>query len=125
VTRASAAAVGVAVWLAVGAFGLAVLGATWPAYAMAVPTKAYSSAMLLARLAVALAASLSAGAVAGRVGGTRAAWWTAAVVAAASLVVHVGIVWRAYPAWYHAAYLLPLVPLIRGAGSLSSSGGRR
>jgi hypothetical protein len=125
VTRASAAAVGVVVWLAVGAIGLAVLGATWPAYAMAVPAKAYSTPMLLARLSVAMAASLSAGVVAGRIGGTRAAWWTAAVVAAGSLVVHVGIVWRDYAAWYHAAYLLPLVPLIVGAGGFSSSAGRR
>jgi hypothetical protein len=101
-----------------GLIGLAALSALWPAYASAVPTKAYSTAMLLSRLGVSVAASIVAGLVAGALGGPRASRTMGYVLTAVSAVIHVGIVWPDYPVWYHMVYLLSLVPITALAGLL-------
>jgi hypothetical protein len=72
--------------------------------------------MLLSRLGVSVAASIVAGLVAGGLGGARAARAVGYVLTALSAVIHVGIVWADYPVWYHAFYLLSLVPVTALAG---------
>jgi len=109
---------GLLAFLVAGVIGLAVLSALWPAYASAVPTKAYSTVMLLARLGVAVVASILAGLVAGALGGPRAARAVGYVLTGVSAVFHLGIVWADYPVWYHAVYLLSLVPITALAGLL-------
>lgn len=103
-------------WLVAGLLGLAGLSAMWPDYASAVPTKAFSTAMLLARLGVAVVASSLAGLVAGRLGGARAARAVGLVLTGVSAVFHIGLVWPDYPIWYHAVYLLSLAPVTALAG---------
>ena len=107
---------GLLAFLVAGVTGLAVLSALWPAYASAVPTKAFSTVMLLSRLGVAVTASIVAGLVAGGLGGPRAARAVGYVLTALSAVIHVGIVWADYPVWYHVVYLLSLVPVTALAG---------
>jgi len=109
--------IGLAMFAAVGILGLRVLEGSWPAYAAAVPFKAYSAAMLCARLGVAVAACVAAGAAAARV--TPASSWAAGMLLLLlSLYDHVLIVWRDYPVWYHLTYLALLVPLTGLAGSI-------
>ena len=116
---------GLLAWLVAGLIGLAGLSALWPAYASAVPTKAFSTVMLLARLGVSVAASIVAGLVASGLGGARAARAVGYVLTALSAVVHVGVVWADYPVWYHAVYLLSLVPITALAGLLPATINRR
>ena len=124
VRSAVAVAAGVLAWLTLGAAGLLLLKAAWPAYAAATVGKTYSLPMLVARLAVAVLAALTAGAVAGRIGGVRAAWIAGAILTIPSAWIHLALVWADYPAWYHAAYLVPLAPLAAAsAGAVSSRRG--
>jgi|APMI01.1.fsa_nt_gi hypothetical protein len=94
----------------------------WPAYVLAEPTKAYSLAMLCARLAVGAVCLVAAAWVATRVArdtGT-AAWWLGGVVLAVSLWDHLVRVWADYPAWYHLVYLSYLLPLAVLSGRVAS-----
>lgn len=120
----AAVLIGFVSWLAIGVTGFVVLRSTWPAYALAEPHKAYTLAMLLARLTVGVVCSLAAGWVSTIVANrdTRAAWWVGGLALVVSAYVHLVDVWADYPAWYHFAYLLPLMPLIGGGGRLA---GRR
>jgi hypothetical protein len=110
--RLVAIATGLIAFAAVGAAGLLLLPPVWPAYAAALPGKTFSTAMLLARLAVGVVACGAAGAAAGRLDGGRAGWIVGVVVLAVATWSHVVRVWADYPAWYHAAFLLPLAPLV-------------
>lgn len=105
--------VGVAAWVGVGATGMWVLRHSWDAYALAEPHKAYSLSMLLARLTVGAACSLVAGwlSTVTTKGESRAAWCVGGIVLLESARVHFFVVWADYPAWYHFAYLLSLMPL--------------
>jgi hypothetical protein len=114
-------ALGVLSWVAVGSAALFALRMLWTAYALAAPTKAYTTAMLLGRLTVAVADSATAGCVAARVAGPQAAWCLGVVLIAGSTAVHLTLVWTHYPVWYHLGYLLPLVPVTGLAGQLCSA----
>jgi hypothetical protein len=120
----AAVAAALLTYVVVGAGGLLALAATWPGYGAAAPTRGFSFGMLSARLVVAMVAALAAGAVAGRRQGVRAAWVAGIVVLAVASYRHLVLLWAPYPAWYHAAYLLPLVPAMVAAAALARSGER-
>lgn len=95
------------------------LGAAWPAYAAAAPSKAYTLAMLGTRLGIAAFLTVVSAAVAVVVAGERrAAWMLGAAFFVVSLPSHLHYVWADYPVWYHAVYLLSLVPLAWLGGRL-------
>lgn len=98
------------------------LAALWPAYAAAAPTKAYTLAMLFTRLAIAAGLAVVAAAVTTLVArdGGRAAWILGGLFVLLSLPSHLHSVWDDYPAWYHAVYLLSLVPLAAWSGRVVS-----
>jgi hypothetical protein len=95
----------------------------WPAYAAAVPGKAFTLPMLWSRLTIAafltVASALAAVFVAGD---RRAGWVLGSLFVLVSLPSHLHYVWNDYPAWYHAVYLLSLVPLAWLGGNLVPSG---
>ena len=84
----------------------------WPEYAAAEPTKAYSLAMLFARLAVGVLCTAGAACVTTLIArdNGRAALWLGVFFLAYSLPLHLYIIWADYPAWYHFVYLAYLVP---------------
>lgn len=114
-------------WIAIGLAGLFLLRTGWSDYAAAEPTKAYNFAMLLSRLALASVCSISSGFVAVTTAkdNRKAAWWLGALLLLGSMPLHLPIsyfnVWADYPAWYHAVYLLSLMPLIGFGGYLAQS----
>lgn len=116
---------GLVSWLLLGATGLALLR-FWPDYAAAEPTKAYTFAMMIARLTVAVIASVIAGAMAAKMSrtGAAAAWWVGVILLGGSAPIHLVRVWADYPAWYHFAYLL-LIPVTGLSGTLVSGRSRR
>jgi hypothetical protein len=107
---------GLAAWLAVGSAGLLALRTTWAAYAAVEPFKAYSPAMLWARLGVACIACAAAGVTASRAAGVRGAIAAGTLLVVLSLPIHLIEVWAEYPAWYHVTYLLLLIPVTGLAG---------
>lgn len=108
-------------WIAVGAAGFLFLRTAWPAYALAEPHKAYSLAMMFSRLTVGVVCTIAAGYLATTVasGDGRAAWWLGGLLLLVSAPVHLVEVWADYPAWYHFAYLLPLMPIAGFGGRLA------
>ncbi len=111
--------------MALGWVGLLVLRVGWSAYSAAEPTKTYTLAMLLSRLTLASACSISSGSLAVIVakGDRTAACWLGALLLLGSAAVHLPVtslsVWHDYPAWYHAVYLLSLLPMSGLGGYLA------
>jgi hypothetical protein len=108
--------------VAIARVAFPLLGTLWPAYAEAAPAKSFTLAMLFARLAIAAGLTVAAAAVATFVArdGGRAAWILGGLFVLLSLPSHLHYVWNDYPAWYHAVYLLSLVPLAGYSGRIVS-----
>ena len=114
--------VGFACAAAIAKLAFAALQSAWPEYAAAAPQKAFTLPMLWSRLCVAAFLTVASGAAAVVVAGDRRA---ASVLGSLFVVVsvpsHLYYVWADYPAWYHAAYLLSLLPLACLGGELVPS----
>jgi len=92
--------------------GFALLRGMWPEYALAEPDKAFTLAMLFARLIVFTALISGAASVATLVSrDERAAWLVGGVVLLLSLPQHLYYVWADYPACYHFVYLFSILPI--------------
>ena len=90
--------------------------ALWPDYALAEPTKAYTLAMLLSRLAAGALSTTGAAIITSLIAreNRRAVWWLGILFVALSLPQHlplIGTTWYGYPVWYHFGYLAYLVPI--------------
>lgn len=96
--------------------------ALWPAYAAAIPDRAYTLPMLLARLATGAAATAVAGLSTSWLAGDRrrAALWLGLILMAINLPWHIKI-WSEYPVWYHLVWFACLIPcaLLGGRAALS------
>lgn len=117
----------IAVGLAVGFLCAAVLGrllftalpAAWPEYAAAVPDKSYSLPMLFSRLGLAsILVLVSAFACSVVARDRRVSAALGGLFVLVSLPSHLHYSWADYPVWYHAVYLVSLVPLAWFAGGL-------
>jgi hypothetical protein len=104
---------GVVVWFCVATAANVALRVLIDGYADAEPTMRFTLGMMIGRLVVGAFASIAAGAtgawVARRVRKTALALGVVLVVL--FIPVHVRL-WDAFPAWYHAVFLLSLVPLV-------------
>lgn len=75
--------------------------------------------MLWSRLSIAvLLIVASAGAATLVAGDRRASWILGCIILAVSLPLHLHYSWADYPVWYHAVYLVSIVPLAFLAGRL-------
>jgi hypothetical protein len=74
--------------------------------------------MLIARLSIAALVTAGAACAATLVArdGERTAWWLGALFVLLSLPSHLHYVWSEYPVWYHAVYLLSLIPIAGYSG---------
>jgi hypothetical protein len=115
----AALGMGCATALAIAAVLFSLLRAIWPAYVAAEPDRAYSLGMLFARLSIAAVIMIGAGCAATLVARDdgRTAWWLGALFLLLSLPSHLYTVWDEYPAWYHAVYLLALIPVTGYGGT--------
>jgi hypothetical protein len=87
---------------------------------------AFTPAMMLARLALGAVSSLCSGAVASWTTKRHvaAAWALGIVLSALFIPVHYNL-WQAFPLWYHAAFLVSLLPLtLLGAGAFARARAR-
>ena len=102
------------------------LRAAIPGYHAAEATLQFTMVMKIGRLIEAALASLAAGAVVAWIAPSKAwaPWLVGAIVLAMFLPVHVQL-WSKFPAWYHLAFLVPLVPLVGLGGMLTRGRGQR
>jgi len=104
---------------AILAGGFSLLRGVWPDYALAEPEKSYTLAMLFVRLVIFSAMIAATAGVAALVAGDRrVAWLAGGLILATSIPPHLypGYVWDDYPAWYHAVYLLSILPIAAYSG---------
>ena len=114
--------VGILSAVGIARVAFATLQSVWPEYAAAAPDKAYTLPMLWARLGIAALLTLISAAVATLVAADRrVAWVLGSLFVVVSLPSHLHYVWADYPAWYHAVYLLSLVPVAWLGGKLVPS----
>jgi hypothetical protein len=104
---------GLIAWLVVVTLLNFGLRAAIPGYHIAEATLRFTLAMKAGRLIEAALTSLAAGAVVGLIAPTNrwAPWAVGLIVLAMFLPVHIHL-WSKFPAWYHLAFLVPLVPLV-------------
>ncbi len=98
---------------------------SWPAYALAEPTRAYSFEMLLARQAVGMFCAFMAGATAAWI--SRDPQLTVLITGVIMLLIAViwhAMIWDQYPVWYHLFFFAYLVPLAMLGGRMVSLSGR-
>jgi hypothetical protein len=116
---AAGLALGWATSSAVLTWGFVLLRASWPDYALADPDKAYTLPMLFVRLFIFSSMIAATSGVATLVSGKKYISWVAGgLILAISIPPHLypGYVWNDYPAWYHIAYLLSILPIAVAAG---------
>jgi hypothetical protein len=109
----SSIVVGLAAWAVVVTILNFGLRAAIPGYHAAEATLQFTMAMKIGRLSEAALTSLAAGAVVGRMVPSKrwVPWVVGLIVLAMFLPVHVTL-WNKFPAWYHLAFLVPLMPLV-------------
>jgi hypothetical protein len=112
---------GLAAWAVVVTILNFGLRAAIPGYHAAEVSLQFTMAMKVGRLAEAALTSLAAGAVVGWMVPSKrwAPWVVGLIVLAMFLPVHVSL-WNKFPAWYHLAFLVPLVPLVAVGGWLGA-----
>jgi hypothetical protein len=108
-----AIAAGFIVWFAVATVGNMAIRWFLPDYAQVEKAMDFSLGMLLARLVLGAAASLAAGAACAAVGrSSRVALYLFSILLLALFIpVHVNL-WAKFPLWYHAVFLVSLIPLV-------------
>lgn len=126
--RIATVVLGLVVWFVLVTIAGRLMQAAWPAYAARVGAFDFTLAMLIARLAIGAAVTITAGRVAAWWSGNdHASLWGLGIALVLIFVpVHVQL-WAKFPAVYHAAFLLSLVPLTLAGGGvltfLSRGGG--
>jgi len=116
---AAGLALGWATSSAVLTWGFVLLKASWPEYALANPDKSYTLPMLFVRLLIFSSMIVATSGVATLVSGNKHTPWIVGIlIFAISIPPHIypGYVWNDYPAWYHIAYLLSIVPIAVAGG---------
>ena len=110
---------GVVCALGIARLALWTLQAAWPEYAAALPQKEFTLPMLLSRLSIAVLLTVAAASAATLVAGDRrASWMLGCLIVVVSLPSHLHYSWADYPLWYHAVYLVSIVPLAVLGGRL-------
>jgi hypothetical protein len=108
----AAAVAGVIAWPVVATVGNLLLRLVLNGYRDAEPEMAFSSSMMVGRLAVGLVAAIATGVVARSAAGKRgpAPWAAGIVLLAAFIPVHIGL-WARFPMAYHLFFLTSLVAM--------------
>jgi hypothetical protein len=108
---ALAIVVGFVAWFAVATLGNLILRAILAGYGDVERAMTFTPTMLVARLVLGIVSSVAAGLACTAV--ARAAPRTAYLLAAALVVFFLPVhhsLWARFPVWYHAAFLISLVP---------------
>lgn len=103
---------GIATWIVIATVLNLGMRFGWPAYALVEKTYVWTLGIQAARLTVGALSSMGAGYVATRIApSSRAALWSGIVVLLLALPAHF-INFVRMPLWYHAFFLLTLVPFV-------------
>jgi hypothetical protein len=119
VRKIGAILAGLIVFAALEFIATSVAKDSWPAYALAAPSRAYTLDMLLTRLGAGALGSLVAGAFSAKIDQStrQSALIFGIILLAISVVWHIRI-WEQYPVWYHLSWFACTVPFSALGGLL-------
>ena len=104
--------VGFVAWFAISLVLGTVMRASWSAYALVADAMTFTLPMLFARLALGVVATIAAGWTAARIAThPRAAALVVGIVLLAMFIPQHVMLWQKFPLWYHAFFLVSLIPL--------------
>lgn len=105
---------GIVMYAIIGLLGLFLLKFFWTDYAIATKDKSYTFSMKLLRLTVGTFASIFAGITAQIIAKDKGktAWFVGIIIFCIVGYNHFFLIWADYPAWYHLAYLIPIIPVV-------------
>jgi hypothetical protein len=118
VRRLGAIVAGLIGWIVVATVFGRLLRAMSPAYVAAEPSFAFTQPMLASRLAIGAAATLAGGAIIQRIANDRRAVVIGGIVLLALFVPQHVMLFDKFPLWYHALFLISLVPLTLAGGRI-------
>src|SRR5262245_13947268 len=103
---------GLAVWASIVIVVGEVMRLSWPAYARVAAAMTFTLPMLIARLSISVLATLTAGLVTAFIAPRPmiVRLMPGILLLVAFVPVHINL-WDKFPVWYHATFLLSLVPL--------------
>lgn len=112
-------ATGLAAWIVAATVGNMAFRAAMPGYAGAESAMTFTLPMMFARLLLGAASSVVGGAATAWIvrGDRHGPWILGMVLVAVFIPVHVGL-WDKFPIWYHATFLVSLLPLTLLGASL-------
>ena len=115
---------GLVAWIVVVTVAGLILRATWPAYVSAAPSMTFTLSMKLTRLSIGALATLAAGWVSGAIARSPAAILAPGAVLLLAFVPQHVMLWDKFPLWYHATFLVSLVPLTYVGGRIAQPANR-
>jgi hypothetical protein len=100
-------------WWIIGTVGFVSLRVLWPDYASVESAMTFSLSMQIARLLVAVLCSLGAGIIVSLIVRRHSIvpWVLGTILLIQFLPIHYSL-WAKFPIWYHAFFLLTIVPVI-------------
>lgn len=116
--RLGAIVAGLIGWIVVATVFGRLLRAMSPAYVAAEPSFAFTLPMLASRLAIGAAATLAGGAIIQRIANDRRAVLIGGIVLLALFVPQHVMLCDKFFLWYHALFLISLVPLTLAGGRI-------
>jgi len=119
--RVLAVVAGIVVWVAITTVAGLIMRGAWSEYAAVADAMTFPLPMMWARLSIGALATVIAGCAAAVVARRRmaAAVTTGVILLALFIPQHI-MLWARFPVWYHAAFLLSLVPLAYLGGEIAA-----
>ena len=113
--------IGLAVWMAAALIIGSVMRSSWADYASVAEAMAFTLPMMFARLAIGVFATLLMGFVTACITPSKIARVIPGVVLLVFFIPEHVTLWDKFPIWYHAWFLLTLVPLTYLGNLIASS----
>lgn len=100
-----------ATWIVASLLAGLVMRNSWPAYAAVADAMTFTLSMMIARLSIGAIATILMGFVAACITQSARARLLPGVIALLVFIPQHAMLWAKFPIWYHAVFLLSLVPL--------------
>jgi len=110
---------GLVTWVVLVSLGGLVIRATWPEYVAVAQSMHFTLAMLIARLVLSTAMLLIAAGVTFAIAKRSVAPLALGIILVVAFIPQHIKLWHDFPVWYHAYFLLTLIPLCILGGMLA------
>jgi hypothetical protein len=108
-------------WVVASLLAGLVMRNAWPAYAAVADAMTFTLSMMIARLSIGAVATILMGFVVACITPSARARLLPGIIALLVFIPQHAMLWEKFPLWYHAAFLLSLVPLTYVGNAIASN----